>query len=70
MEADHELVGKECQVTGAIAPGSMGEVMVPVRGGAETYFAYATEADASIPEGAKVLIIEQRAPRTVVVSTY
>ena len=70
MGTDHELVGKECHVTGAIEPGSMGEVMLPVRGGAETYHAYATEPDESIPEGARVLIIEQRAPRTVIVSKY
>jgi hypothetical protein len=70
MEADHELIGKECQVTGAIEPGSIGEVMVPVRGGAESYYAYATEPDESIPEGSRVLIIEQRAPRTVIVSKY
>ncbi|HEY4346598.1 MAG TPA: hypothetical protein VGM80_03350 [Gaiellaceae bacterium] len=70
METDQELVGKECHVTGAIDPASMGEIMVPVRGGWETYYAYATDPDESIAKGTRVLIIEQRAPRTVIVSKY
>ena len=39
-EADQELVGKVGHVTGAIEPGSMGEVMVPIRGGSECFYAY------------------------------
>jgi hypothetical protein len=71
MDADdQELVGKEGHVTGAIDPGAMGEVMVPIRGGSETYYAYSTDPGESIPRGARVLVIDQSAPRTVIVSKY
>ena len=53
MDADHELVGKIGHVTGAIEPGEMGEVMVPVRGGSECFYAYSRDEE-SIPEGARV----------------
>ena len=39
------MVGKIGRVTGKIAPGVIGEVMVPVRGGTEAFHAYATEGD-------------------------
>ena len=51
MEADHELIGKIGHVTGTIEPGKMGEVMVPVRGGSESFYAYASDADESDPAG-------------------
>jgi hypothetical protein len=70
MEADHELVGKEAHVTGAIDPGGMGEVMIPVRGGSESYYAYAADPQEAIPKGTRVLVLEHRAGRTVVVSKY
>jgi hypothetical protein len=71
QDADHQLIGKVGRVCGAIAPGEMGEVMVPVRGGTETFYAYAAadETD-TIPEGARVLVLEHDPPRTVVVSRY
>ena len=39
------MVGKMGRVTGTIAPGRLGEVMVPVRGGSEAFHAYAADAD-------------------------
>ena len=70
MKTDHELIGKVGTCTGAIAPGEMGEVMVPIRGGWESYYAYASDEADSIPEGSQVLVLERKAPRTVIVSRY
>ena len=70
METDHELIGKVGNCTGAIEPGGMGEVMVPIRGGWESFYAYGSDADEAIPEGSQVLVLERKAPRTLIVSRY
>jgi hypothetical protein len=70
MDADQQLIGKVGRLCGSIAPGEMGEVMVPVRGGSEAYYAYAADPAESIPEGTRVLVIEHEPPRTVIVSRY
>jgi len=70
METDHELIGKVGQCTAAIEPGGMGEVMIPIRGGAESFFAYASDSEESIPKGARVLVLERNAPRTIIVSRF
>lgn len=62
------MVGKMGRVTGTIAPGRLGEVMIPVRGGSEAFHAYADDSDATIPLGARVVVVEYFAPRTVVVT--
>jgi hypothetical protein len=66
--ADHTMVGKVGRVTGRIHPGSLGEVMVPVRGGTEAFHAYATEGDDIIAVGSRVVVVEYFPPRTVVVT--
>ena len=70
MDADHELIGKIGQATSEIAAGEMGEVMVPVRGGSESYYAYGADAAETIPRGSRILVVEQQAPRTLIVSRY
>ena len=70
METDHELIGKVGHCTSAIEAGQMGEVMVPVRGGSESFYAYASDPEESIPKGSRVLVLDQSAPRTVTVSRY
>ena len=70
MEADHELIGKIGHVTGTIEPGKMGEVMVPVRGGSESFYAYASDAEEQIPQGCRVLVVDRQMSRTVIVSRY
>ena len=70
MEADHRLIGKIGRLSGGIDPGEMGEVMVPVRGGTEAFYCYASDPGESIPEGTRVLVIEHEPPRTVIVSRY
>jgi len=63
-----EIVGKIGRVTGAIKPGAIGEVMVPIRGGSEAFHAYAQERGDRITTGARIIVIEYHPPRTVVVS--
>ena len=66
--ADHAMIGKVGRVTGAIVPGRLGEVMVPVRGGTEAFHAYPADDGQSIPVGRRVVIVEYLPPRTVVVT--
>jgi hypothetical protein len=68
VSADHQLVGKVCRVIGRIEPGKIGEVMIPVRGGSEGYFAFADDPATAIEKGERVVVIEQEAARTVIVS--
>ena len=65
---DQQMVGKIGRVTGTIAPGKLGEVMVAVRGGSEAFHAYASDADDPIPTGSRIVVVEYYPPRTVVVA--
>ncbi len=62
------MVGMQGRVTGRIAPGLVGEVMVRVRGGAEAFMAYAADPEEQIPLGAIVVVMDYHAPRTVYVA--
>ena len=66
--ADQVMIGKMGRVTGTIAPGKLGEVMVPVRGGSEAFHAYADDGEANIKIGTRVVVVEYYPPRTVVVT--
>ena len=66
--SDHEVVGKIGRLTGEIAAGRMGEVMIPIRGGSEAFYAFAADPEEAIPRGTRVVVIEHEPPRTVVVS--
>ena len=66
--ADQAMIGKMGRVTGAITPGHLGEVMIPVRGGSEAFHAYAADSATTIPAGSRVVVVEYFPPRTVVVS--
>ena len=65
---DHQMVGKIGRVTGTIAPGKLGEVMVPIRGGTEAFHAYASDADETMSPGSRIVVVEYYPPRTVVVA--
>ena len=65
---DHQMVGKIGRVTGRIAPGNLGEVMVPIRGGTEAFNAYSSDADETIDPGSRIVVVEYHPPRTVVVA--
>ncbi|HZO92690.1 MAG TPA: hypothetical protein VFB22_02895 [Candidatus Baltobacteraceae bacterium] len=54
-------------MTGAIAPGRVGEVMLAVRGGSEHFHAHGCDAKA-IPVGTRVVVVEYYPPRTVIVA--
>ena len=62
------MVGLQGRVTGRIAPGLVGEVMVQIRGGAEAFIAYAAETGEQIAVGTIVVVLEYHPPRTVYVS--
>src|SRR4051795_11824216 len=51
VATDHQVVGKVGRLSSGIEAGGMGEVVFSIRGGTETYFAYATTPDESIPKG-------------------
>jgi hypothetical protein len=61
------MIGKQGRVTGRIAPGLVGEVMVEIRGGSEAFHAYAMTPDTEIEKGTLVVVVEYQAPRTVYV---
>jgi hypothetical protein len=61
------VVGKVGRVTGKVAPGQVGEVMLTTSGGSEAFHAYASNRDEVVPVGTRVLVIEYFPPRTVVV---
>jgi len=67
VTGDQAVVGKIGRVTGTIAPRTVGEVMIPIRGGSEAFQAHASDADATIEPSARVLVVEYYPPRTVVV---
>jgi hypothetical protein len=62
------MIGRVGRVTGTIAPGRIGEVMVAIRGGTEAFHAYATDPGDTIATGTRVVVVEYFPPRTVVVS--
>ncbi|MGI8847410.1 MAG: hypothetical protein ACR2GX_03970 [Candidatus Dormibacteria bacterium] len=64
---DQVMVGKVGRVTGIVAPGRTGEVMVSVRGGTEAFLAYPVDGE-TISANERVVIIEYHPPRTVYVS--
>lgn len=64
---DQIVVGKTGRVTGTIAPGVVGEIMLAVRGGSEAFHAYADDEGTTISVGTRVLVTEYLPPRTVVV---
>ena len=61
------MIGRQGRVTGRIAPGLVGEVMVEIRGGSEAFHAYAMTPGTQIATGSIVVVVEYQAPRTVYV---
>jgi hypothetical protein len=63
------VVGKIGRLSGRVAPGTVGEVMLPVRGGTEAFNAYSFSGE-EIPSGTRVLVVEFEAPRDVYVAPF
>ncbi|TDD57563.1 hypothetical protein E1263_23085 [Kribbella antibiotica] len=61
------MVGKRGRVIGRIAPGIVGEVMLPVRGATEAFYAYPA-VDEEIEVGAQVVVVDYDPPRSVYVA--
>ncbi len=62
------MVGKVGRVTGAVGPGTIGEIMLPVRGGSEHFHAYPVDKEVDLPVGTRVVVVEYHPPRTVIVA--
>jgi hypothetical protein len=58
------------RVTARIAPGTIGEVRIPYKGGSETFHAYAWEEGQEIEVGTEIVVIERTGPRTVKVVPF
>jgi hypothetical protein len=56
------------RVTGRIAPGVIGEVRIPYKGGSETFHAHAWDDAETIEVGTEIVVIERIGPRTVKVA--
>lgn len=67
-DRDDEVVGRTGRVTGAIAAGLVGEVVLPIRGGSETFNAYPYLRTDEYAVGDVVVVVEYAEPRTVYVS--
>jgi hypothetical protein len=65
MAEDHDVIAKVGRVTGRVAPGQIGEVVIPIRGGSETYHAYAADPGTVFEAGERIVVIEHEPPRTV-----
>jgi hypothetical protein len=70
VSGDHEVVGKIGRVTGRVAPGTVGEIMLAIRGGSEAFYAYPADGAETIEPGRRVVVIDYEPPRTVTVSGY
>ena len=64
------MVGSRGRVTGRIGPGLVGEVMLPVRGGVEAFYAYAMNPEETIETGTQVLVVDFAEPRSVYVERW
>jgi hypothetical protein len=66
--SDDEVIGRSGTVTTRIRGGELpGEVVVAVRGGTESFIAY---ADEEIPRGETILVFRSRGPRAIDVTPY
>jgi hypothetical protein len=64
------VIGSRGRVTGRIGPGLVGEVLLPVRGGVEAFYAYAADPEETIETGAQVLVVDFTEPRAVYVQKW
>lgn len=68
---DDSMTGLVGTVTGTVRPGSLGEVMVAIRGGTEAFYALPYDGEEVIPVGARCAVVDYRpdeASRTVYVT--
>jgi hypothetical protein len=58
------------RVTARIAPGELGEVRIPYKGGSETFHAQAWEDAEEIDVGTEIVVVSRVGPRTVKVTPF
>ncbi|MGI8802064.1 MAG: hypothetical protein ACR2KV_07800 [Solirubrobacteraceae bacterium] len=71
MTSDNSVIGKLCRVTGEVCPGHIGEVMMPIRGGIEAFYAEPYDGRETIAVGDECVVVEyqpQLRSRTVLVT--
>jgi hypothetical protein len=68
--AERGLIGKTAAVTGRVAPGTIGEVAVNIRGGTEAYFARAADGQEVLEKGQQVVIVGSAAGRMLYVTAF
>ncbi|MER5812091.1 hypothetical protein ABT143_28560 [Streptomyces sp. NPDC002033] len=61
------MVGMSGRVSGAVGPGTVGEVIVRIRGGAEAFLAHPAPGEGLLTVGTVVTVVEYLPPRTVYV---
>jgi hypothetical protein len=61
------LIGKTGRVSGTVGPGTVGEIVVAIRGGHECYFAHPADGASTFHTGARVIVTEDAPGRTVYV---
>jgi hypothetical protein len=64
-----EPTQKVGRVTGRVAPGHIGEVTIPMRGGTECFHALPFDQQSEYREGERVVVVEYQPPLTVYVSS-
>ncbi|MDO8187858.1 hypothetical protein Q5424_11835 [Conexibacter sp. JD483] len=65
------MTGMVGTVTGTVRPGTLGEVMIAIRGGVEAFYALPFDGEEVIPAGARCAVVDyrpQEASRTVYVT--
>ena len=67
---DDDVESKIGEVTGRIAPGTIGEVMIDIRGGREAFHAYALDPAEVIEVGADIVVVGRVGPRSVKVVAF
>lgn len=70
MSTIHEIIGKVGRVTGRVAPGESGEVVLPMQGGSEAFYAYGHDASDVIPANTLVEVTRFFPPRSVYVKIH
>jgi len=69
-EASHDVIGKVGRVSGRVAKETIGEIMLPVRGGVEAFYAYPADPEEVIEAGARAVVMDYEPPRTVTVARF
>jgi len=64
---DRSLTGRIGRVTGRVGPGTIGEVMLPFRGGTSAFHAHPFDKTSVFAVGDEVLVIYFEPPQTVYV---